>query len=175
MKDHNSKQKHSSFKINNYSDRVFRGKQLQALKRKKDIDRKRFEKAKMLREYSKLCAKEGVVSDRVNMKNIITQDTSANVEASVAINTDENKERAKKKKNKKVKPNPFEKALEIANENKLKQEEKKQFFKNKDDEISQAQQNRKRKTKLLMLKTKSGQPIMKNRINMILEKLQVKK
>ncbi len=175
MKQKNSKyNNHSAKKVSDNKDKIWHGHKLAAQKRKQEIDTKRFEKAKMLREYSKLCEKEGIESERVHIgprstSNIEKEHDRGMADAqksSLNFNAD------KVRKKHKHRPNPFEKSLLIAEKNKLQTLDKENIKKQQKNDILKAEQARNTKKKLLSVKTKKGQPIIRNQMSIILQKLQ---
>ena len=109
----------------------------------------------MLRNYAKLCEKEGIVSDRVHIGEKAESD-----EAHVS-----------KHKRKDMKPSPFLKAELAA---KSVQEEKQHLIEckvSKEEAIKQAEKRRKDKTKLLNARTKKGQPFLSKFSTLLLDKI----
>jgi len=131
-----------------------------ALAWKKDQnDRDRFAKAKMLRNYAKLCAKEGIQSDRVNMGP-----------------KEESKEQKGRfqPKEKTVKPSPFAKAEEQAKAAKQNKVEEKSSRQSKEEAVKTAEKRRKETTKLYKARTKKGQPLLSKMSSLLLNKISAK-
>ncbi len=115
------------------------------------------------RKYAKLCKKEGVQSDRINMErksNDEHQDPSEIVKAP-----------KKDIKSKRKFDDPFEIAQRAAAAKKLERDQKEADISKTKVDIQQAKSVRSKKTKELNKRTKNGQPVMKYRINNILDKL----
>ena len=116
----------------------------------------------MLRNYAKLCVKEGVVSDRVNTNN------------------DSEQQKPRPKQNlKHGKKNPFEKA-ELLAKNKLSggsdagSNNKDDYINTqarKDKEIKQAAKKRKETSKIYQARTKKGQPYLSKISSVLLAKI----
>lgn len=123
-------------------------------KRKKEIETERFQKASMLRKYAKLCKSEGIQSDRVNLGNDRT-----------AVKLKD------KTKFEREPPQPFSKAIEDAA--KLRSDKSVEIKKRESEMKSQdeKQKQRRERSRLLSQKTKKGQPVMKNRITSLLDKI----
>ena len=122
-------------------------------KKKREEETKRHEKAAALRKYAKLCAKEGIVSSRVNMKNI----PNAPVQPEKVVVSE-----------KSVKPK--KEAQRVSDEvNPLKERE------DREKQQREAIERRNEKRRAMMQKTKKGQPVMKNQITSILSKLMAEK
>lgn len=113
-----------------------------------------FKKAKILRNYAKLCAAEGIQSDRVHIGP-----------------RDETKKREKKNKKPK-KSNPFERAEVDAKNSKQAAEEERERKQRVALEIENAKRIKKEKKKLVTARTKGGQPILANQISLMMQKLQ---
>ena len=128
----------------------------------REIDRNK--KSAALRKYAKLCIKEGIVSDRVNLDSGNREHESKS-----------DREFKKKDNKRKSGPAPFDAALKVAAERKA---EKERLIKEKLDkemEIKRAAKIRKSKQNDHLKRTKSGQPILNNQIKNILGKLQASK
>ena len=109
----------------------------------------------MLRNYAKLCEKEGIVSDRVH----------------VGSKSDDDVNTSKLPKKKEVKPSPFLKAELMA---KSVQEEKQQLIDSKvskEEAIKMAEKRRKDRTKLLNARTRKGQPFLSKYSTLLLDKI----
>lgn len=132
-----------------------------ALAWKKDQnDRDRFAKAKMLRNYAKLCAKEGIQSDRVNM--------------GPKVDKEESTKGRFVPKEKEVKPSPFAKAEEQAKAAKLQRLEDKNNRQSREEAIKAAEKKRKETTKLYKARTKKGQPLLSKMSSLLLNKISTK-
>lgn len=118
------------------------------------------QKSKMLREYSKLCKREGIQSERVNMNEEISE---------IA-------EKIRKPKPKKEnKYDPYE-AYRLGKERKSIDATKLQSEQQKTKEIIKDIELKKKEQKKKILKrTKRGQPILNDQIQNMLEKIKQKK
>lgn len=124
--------------------------------RRKDAQVKSHTKAKMLREYSKLCAREGVVSDRVRSGPKLTEEASS--ERVIPAKTS--------------KSNPFEKQILIAQARvNSKQQSTAAHSKLPDASASKDRRAAKRQSSAVNSK---GQPVLKHKIMNMLSKLQPK-
>jgi hypothetical protein len=131
-----------------------------ALAWKKDQnDRDRFAKAKMLRNYAKLCAKEGIQSDRVNM--------------GPKADSGEPKGRFQPKE-KVTKPSPFAKAEEQAKAAKQNKVEDQSARQSREQAVKAAEKRRKETTKLYKARTKKGQPLLSKMSSLLLNKISAK-
>ena len=145
-----------------------KGKAAFLLKRKQLDEQKRNQKSKMLREYAKLCKREGIRSDRVNMSDDSgsTEVKHPNSSSSSPSSSSGNGKQVAKKSN------PFH-AAELEAQHKT--EEKEQAARRKEEvqkEIAQKHKQREHKRVERMKRTRKGQPIMANQIMSILGKLQ---
>ena len=131
--------------------------------KKKEFETKRYKKAATLRKYAKLCAREGIVSDRVNMSAKKTVGSSSDISEEPRHD------------NKKPKKNPFADAMRIAEERKLAKEQQLLEKKQREAEIEDAAKKREEKRKMHMKRTKKGQPLLGNQIQNMLTKLQGQK
>jgi hypothetical protein len=132
-------------------------------KRREQIILDRYRGAKIKKEFSKLCAKEGIESDRVH---IGPREKISSNEVPVP-------ERLKNREKKNV--NPFEKELKIFNEKKVQLLVESEFKNKKKSEIDAAKLQRDERRKLFMKKTKKGQPIMNNKVTTLLNKIKLSK
>lgn len=159
-------------KVNHHSNPTLhhlKGKAAFTLKRKQLDEQKRNQKSKMLREYAKLCKREGIQSDRVNMN-----DDNSTTEGQVPNNLSSDGTNGSSGTGKQVakKSNPFH-AAELEAQQKV--EEKEQAARRKDEvqrEIALKHKQREHKRLERMKRTRKGQPIMANQIMSILGKLQ---
>jgi len=121
--------------------------------------------SKIKKKYSKICLQEGVKSDRVHLGGKISG-------LHEGISNDEEKTTDNKPKDKyKVKLNPFRKDIEIAQ-----QKINADLLRiSKENERANAIENskaiREKKRKIFKQKTRKGQPIMNNRIQLLLAKI----
>ncbi len=145
MKAPNSFQKNE--RRTHHSTNKFAAVQMSRDKRKQELDTVRNKKSSVLRKYAKLCKAEGVVSDRVNLG------TSINCNAKAKVNDQ-------------IKPvsrlhtktlNSGEKLDSIAD--------------NSADSKKKASESRSVKRQQMLQKTRKGQPVMRNQITSILNKL----
>lgn len=126
-------------------------------KEQKKLDH--FRNSKIKKNYSKICAKEGVESSRVRVNNVITSG-----------NDQENVHKTKVY----VKPNRFDKDIQISKK-RIADKLTLVDARNKSlKEIQEAKRERNVKRKLFFAKTKLGQPKMDNRVKGLLEKLTTK-
>jgi rRNA processing len=125
-------------------------------KRKKIDEQKRNKKAQMLREYAKLCQKEGIESDRVH---IGPRETADRLSGKKAKNT------------KHGKISPFQEAEKQAQIQSKQRQEAARLAEEKKREIKEKERLREVKKRERMKRTKKGQPILANTIKSILGKL----
>jgi len=137
---------------------VYRGKEAFLQKRKQIDEAKRNHKAKMLRDYAKLCKREGVTSDRVNMHG-----SSNNNDTATSAGT--SKPAAVKK------ANPFRDAELAARQKAEEKQREQQRQEQVQREIQAKAKARERQRAERMKRTRKGQPIMATQIKNILGKL----
>lgn len=125
-------------------------------RKKRDLEVQSYKKSAMLRKYAKLCKAEGIQSDRVNLSG-------------EKRSKEERIER--KKMSEKQKPNPFAKALEISSQKAAEQQRIEELKEKNLADKKAAEKKRKEKSKMMMKRTKKGQPILGNHIKNVLEKL----
>ena len=140
---------------------VYRGKEAFLQKRKQIDEAKRNHKAKMLRDYAKLCKREGVASDRVNMHG--SSSSNNNDTATAAAGT--SKPAAAKK------ANPFRDAELAARQKAEEKQREQQRQEQVQREIQAKAKARERQRAERMKRTRKGQPIMATQIKNILGKL----
>jgi hypothetical protein len=118
----------------------------------------RNKKSATLRKYAKLCVKEGIVSNRVKTDNTKTTGDDSITDI--------------KSNGKKPIVNPFETAIKIANTRKeeAKRQQEERLLRQR--EVAAAKKQRDSKRKLHMKRTKSGQPLLGEKIKGMLSKLQ---
>jgi hypothetical protein len=114
------------------------------------------QKAQALRNYSKVCAREGIQSDRVRA-----------VRAADSMPTTSTTQPTRPHK-----PFPFKKELEVAERLKDLSSKKVSEQQQRVSEIRSAATERRKKRREHGHITKSGQPVLKNKINKLLSKLQ---
>ena len=142
-----------------------KGKELFNQKRKQIEEQKRNQKSKSLREYAKLCKREGIVSDRVNLG---TNSSEIGIDHE-SIHKKGRGETSDKEQKKKM--NPFHKE-EMERQRILTEKEESQRSKEEaQQEIVQKKKIREQKRQQSMKRTRKGQPIMANAIKSILGKL----
>ena len=135
-----------------YSGKTAAGKSLAAFRERKE---KKFkEKAKLIRQYKKVVKSEGYDNSVKKPKN--------------PTNDDEDQFASRKR----IRPDPFSNATKQAEENKRQRESSRAEFAERQCQVEKRQANRKRRAEMLSKKTKKGQPIMKNVVKDLLEKLQ---
>lgn len=148
--------------------RKFKGQKYTNELKRKEIERKRYEKASTLRKYAKLCMKEGIQSDRVHIGKKDKSDNQVNNDNDIQKN---DKQHEMKTKFDKVKH--FQGKIEKHNELILNEQlEKERLISESLQNKKEALQKRAIKCKLLTKKTKKGQPVLGNQMKLILEKLQ---
>jgi hypothetical protein len=147
--------------------------------KKKELEKKVHEKSSMLRKYAKLCAREGIISDRVHIGTRSDDNTTASNDRGNSSNfTDglgsSNSSSANKKNQHQLpKPNHFaKKILKQAQQLLKEKEEKEQQFQEKLHHKEEAMKLRLKKHKAITQKTTKGQPVLNNQIKLLLEKLQ---
>lgn len=151
--------------------------------KKKELEKKVHEKSSMLRKYAKLCAREGIVSDRVHIGsrsddvNGDTNTTASNGRGNSSTGgpgSSSSSSRSDHKKNQpqRPKPNHFTKRIQKQAQQLLKEkEEKEQQFQEKLQHKDEAMKVRLKKHKAITQKTTRGQPVLNNQIKLLLEKL----
>ncbi|KAJ1421537.1 hypothetical protein B484DRAFT_452685 [Ochromonadaceae sp. CCMP2298] len=139
-----------------YSDEIrrFQGAKLAREKKRKDQETKNFKKAAALRKYAKLCEKEGIQSDRVR------------------TGKKSDSEEEPKRRETKEKKRPYEREEESAKKLRVERELRDAQRAQWDREKEEALNKREEKRKLMMKRTKKGQPVLGNHIKSMLEKLQ---
>lgn len=137
---------------------------------------KRNEKSSMLRKYAKLCKREGVQSDRVNMNPRLGVEGGGGKDESAAVGqhrpAKKDKEDAHKKKRG---DDAFAIAEKAAERKRSEQQQREEESARIEREKQKAKALRNKKTKELNKRTPSGQPVMKYRITNILDKLMAEK
>jgi hypothetical protein len=148
-----SSNNYSKHRSHNVSLKKFAGGKSANNRKDKELETQRHEKAAVLRKYAKLCKAEGIQSDRVNLER----------------KSEKPDKRVEKKKE--SKPAPFNKSLMEAeqrkNEKIASKDEREQKLRKKEE----LEKSRNEKRKIMLKKTRKGQPIMRNQISAILEKL----
>ena len=143
-----------------------KGKALFNQKRKQIEEQKRNQKSKSLREYAKLCKREGIVSDRVNLGSSSSTENGSSHESTHKNSTTISKDQHSKKK-----MNPFHLA-EMERQRVVTEKEQSQRSKEEtQQEIIEKKKIREQKRQQSMKRTRKGQPIMANAIKSILGKL----
>lgn len=131
-----------------------RGSKGSLLQRKKEEDEvKRNKKSAALRKYAKLCKRDGIVSDRVNLDGVKKQ-----------------KEESKEKRP--AMKNPFAAAEKEANIMKDVKSEVEAARQKVQDEIKKSQINRNAKRHEHLKRTKNGQPLLNASVKGLLAKIQ---
>lgn len=133
---------------------------------------KRNEKSSMLRKYAKLCKREGIESGRINMSGVPrdVRDTAA-IATDVGYDAAGPKRREKKASKHGNGKDPFTVAALATATKKAERDAKEADITRAENEQKAARALRARKTKEMNRRTKKGQPVMKYRLNNILEKL----
>jgi hypothetical protein len=147
-------------------DRISYGKALFKKKQQQKRDAQIHEKASMLRNYAKLCKREGIISDRVHIGPKEERDDNSN-KASPA------------RKPKKPSNDENDRKISLQQEYAMALEKK-----NQDSQVAQTEvrdneemkalreKKRREESKKRMQKTKKGQPILGNQVKSLLSKLQ---
>ena len=135
------------------------------MERKKEIsERKRIEKAKMLRDYARLCKREGIESDRVHI--------GPKVECREPDGQETTEEVIPRKgKQKQPKVNPFSQEQKKAELEKAQIDLANRASKDNQKVMEQKRAQRNAERKKHLVRTKRGQPIMANQIQSLLGKL----
>lgn len=149
-----SSNSHSKHRSHNVSLKKFAGGKSANNRKDKELETQRHQKAAVLRKYAKLCKAEGIQSDRVNMEH----------------KTEKSDKRTEKKKDI-PKPAPFRNSLLEAEQRKNDKIASKDEREQKLQKKEELEKTRNEKRKVMLKKTRKGQPIMKNQISAILEKL----
>ena len=150
----------SSTKHYHKTDRYGTGKAAFIKKRKEIEENKRNQKSKALRDYAKLCRREGIESNRVNL-----------------IPSSSTEKVGKEKKESVVATKAYNPFNAVAESAKTKMKDKQDTLKLKEDTQHQIQLKKKErdsKKQKYLKRTRKGQPIMKTHIFSILEKLSTK-
>lgn len=134
--------------LQKFASRGSKGTQLQRKKEEDEV--KRHKKSAALRKYAKLCKRDGIESDRVNLG-----DASAPAEHKP-----------------KVKPQPFAKAERTAAQAKEAKAEAEAHRQQVDKEVRESQKVREAKRQQHLKRTKSGQPVLNNTVKNLLAKIQ---
>jgi len=124
-----------------------------------------YKKAKVLKKYSKLVANEGMTSNRVNIGRKRTGDTDDGEDR------DEGSENISSDKKARGKPAPFQRALEKAAEKRKEKAAAREAAATREMERQAKEKAREEKRRRHMQRSKKGQPIMKNQITGMLDKL----
>ena len=147
-----------------------KGKELFNQKRKKIEEQKRNQKSKSLREYAKLCKREGIVSDRVNLGSSSSSEND-NTHESIHKKGTTTSGGTSKEQNPKKKTNPYHLA-EMERQRIVTEKEQSQRGKEEvQQQIGEKKKIREQKRQQSMKRTRKGQPIMANAIKSILGKL----
>jgi hypothetical protein len=138
-------------------------------KKKVKADHESYKKAKVLKKYSKLVAEEGLTSDRVNMGKKVREDEAGRDSTWKARKGEKH---GKSEGARKVKPAPFKRAMEKADARKNEIATSKAEAAARLREKAGKDKAREEKRKVHLKRTKKGQPLMKNQITSMLDKLQ---
>jgi hypothetical protein len=132
--------------------------------KKEKKEKQRNMKSAALREYAKLCKKEGIESERVNLGPRVEKSEEA-----------KRADWEEKKKNKKaLKSQPFAKEQQQAEVAAAEKREGQKARLSREEEIAQKLKARKEKTRDRMKKTKKGQPLMNDTVKRLLSSIQKK-
>jgi hypothetical protein len=128
------------------------------LQKKKEAETvKRMKKASALRKYAKLCKRDGIISDRVNVDGVRKVDSVGGEDVKQPAKADMRKISA------------VEKEAQRAVENKMELE---QARKKVEDEIRLSEAARLEKRREVMKRHKNGQPLLNLTAKKLLEKIQ---
>ena len=152
--------------------------------KKDQNDRDRFTKAKMLRNYAKLCEKEGISSDRVRIgpknsersERVKRNDTVGDDQENDEITSNNSSKPSKFNKHaSQVKRSPFLKAEkqaeQLAIDRATQQQNTEEEKRNKELAIKNALKKRKQNTKIYTSRTKKGQPYLSKMSGLLLDKI----
>ena len=131
-----------------------------AMKQEK-IEKQRNLKSAALREYAKLCKREGIESERVNLGP-----------REEAGDRDEENHKIRRDKKKKKSANPFMKEMRQAETLAADRAEVERSKLSKDEEREQKLRERQQKQKDRMKRTKKGQPLMDDAVKRLLSSIQ---
>ena len=178
---HNRNASKSSARNNKHTQRtLLYGSQIANEKKKVEAERRRHQKAATLRNYAKLCKREGIQSNRVKVEGLSSSshdNLTQNKESQLKIKFDELHKPRNRTDNKplptEIKKDGFnttsDKDIETtgatSKDGERNAEEARLLAGNKRKE----RQNR---SKQMMKRTRSGQPVLHHRIQIMLEKLQ---
>lgn len=140
--------------LQKFASRGSKGTQLQRKKEEDEV--KRHKKSAALRKYAKLCKRDGIESDRVNLG-----DASAPAQPF-----------SKAEPKPKVKPQPFAKAERTAAQAKEAKAQAEAHRQQVDKEVRESQKVREAKRQQHLKRTKSGQPVLNNTVKNLLAKIQ---
>lgn len=139
------------------------------LQRKKEEDTVRaMKKAAALRKYAKLCKREGIVSDRVNLDGARAAIKEDHVELQ------EFKQKHKTSQQQQHKHNPFAGAEREAQKARDDKEEAERARECVQGEIKKAELSREAKRREHMKRNKKGQPLLNSTAKSLLAKIQAK-
>lgn len=141
--------------LQKFASRGSKGTQLQRKKEEDEV--KRHKKSAALRKYAKLCKRDGIESDRVNLGS-----GPAPMQQPFA----------KAERKPKVKPQPFAKAERAAAEAKEAKAQAEAHREQVEKDIRESQKVREAKRQQHMKRTKSGQPVLNNTVKSLLAKIQ---
>ena len=127
-------------------------------------------KSAALREYAKLCKKEGIESERVNLN---PKDTRRNIEEESTRNG-ESAPIKKEKRKKNGLTNPFMKEMRQAEKLAADRAEVEKTKISNEEERAQKMRERRRKQKERMRRSSKGQPIMDDTVRRLLSTIQKK-
>lgn len=146
--------------------RRYNGQKYTTEARKKAIQTKVHKKAAMLRKYAKLCRAEGIISDRVNTGTKPKKESSDSSTSSEKSKNISGKDIVKHK--------IISKAQQAAQTVQQQREAIAAKRQEREAERQAAQRRRRDVTKELNRKTKKGQPVLGNKVKLMLQKLQTK-
>jgi len=141
---------------------------------RKRKEKKRVETAKALRRYEKVMKQEGFEAGKGASRKRQTKDESAVLEHKEEEEEDHNTQ-TKPSSNthkRRKKMNPFQKTLQKADKKKKEVQKAQEEHKAREKKRLEKLRQRRCRTKLLTQRTRKGQPIMKNVVEDILNKLQ---
>jgi len=135
-------------------------------------------KARLLRGYTKALKREGFdtsINTRKRQRKTENDDDEGRQLSSLIREEDSQIDQGNKKFKKRFKSDPFFKAKKKAEEKRREKEEKRATYEKNMQEKEKKIRLHKRKAKHMMRRTKKGQPVMKNVITNMLEKLKAEK
>ena len=144
--------------------------------KKKELEKKIHEKSSMLRKYAKLCAKEGIISNRVHI-GTRNDDATSKINSNNNLHHNDNDGEGssnvqKSNQDKRSKPNYVMKKIQKQSQQLLQEKaEHEKQLQEKLKQTEEAMKLRAKRHKAVTQKTSKGQPVLNNQIKLLLEKL----